>query len=419
VRQGNLSSGGEMSTRLRNAIAPARVAVGFTALALFVCGCITPSLDHARNSFYAGRLGKAEETLRDGKAPEKDKVLFLMERGMIRQARGDYSGSIRDFLSASDLIEYFRTYSVSKGAGSLVVNDTVQDFSGAPFERSLLHAFTAKNYLATGKWDDAAVEARRIIEVLDPDMLGDYPEDAYSRYMAGFCLEMIDDDSNAALQYRKADALLAHVAINDQTGLLSVKTTNAAPETVEQERPRSPGDLPPTELVCFVLSGRAPSGWDSVDGHVNTPSNVYAEIFCRGSYLGRSYTLADTMDLAFTTDQIEAARKAVKAATRIAVKEGIAQAVESDDELLGGLVRAILIDLLERPDFRRWETLPRWLGVARVSCPQDLADFDVVFKTPSGAFARTVHVTEPIMRRRNTFVSFCRDLAVTTGPAEP
>jgi hypothetical protein len=243
-------------------------------------------------------------------------------------------------------------------------------------------------------------------------MIGDYPEDAYSRYMAGFCLEMIDDDSNAALQYRKAGALLPHIAIDDSTGRLSLKTTNAVTDAAVQEAPQSPGDPPPAELVCFVLSGRAPTGWDSIDSRVNAVSDGYAEVFCRGRYLGRSYTLADTMDLAFTTDQMEMARKAVKTATRIAVKEGIAQAVESDDELLGGLVRAILIDLLERPDFRRWETLPRWLGVARVSCPQDMTDFDVVFKTPSGTSVRTVHVTRPITRRRNTFVSFCRDLAV-------
>lgn len=87
---------------------------------------------------------------------------------------------------------------MSKGVASWVVNDGVQNFRGAPFERTMVHVMAAKNYLALGEWDDAAAEARRIIKSLEPDIRGEYPEDAYSRYMAGFCLEMIDDDSNAA-----------------------------------------------------------------------------------------------------------------------------------------------------------------------------------------------------------------------------
>ena len=74
-------------------------------------------------------------------------------------------------------------------------------------ERTLLHAFTAKNHLAQANFENAAVEARRIIESLTPEKKGDYPDDAYSRYMAGFCLEMMDDRSNAELEYRKADSV--------------------------------------------------------------------------------------------------------------------------------------------------------------------------------------------------------------------
>jgi hypothetical protein len=78
---------------------------------------------------------------------------------------------------------------------------------------------------------------------------------------------------------------------------------------------------------------------------------------------------------------------------------------------------------MERPDIRRWETLPRWLQVARVPCPPDLDSFDVVLKTFNGVTIRTIHVEKPITRRRNTFVSFCRDIvpaasSVVTSPAK-
>lgn len=392
-----------------------RAAGWLVLLALTLSGCVTP-LNSARHNFYAGELEQAEQDLADARGSSKDRVLYLMERGMIRQMRGAYPESSRDFIDAADLLEELRTYSLSKGTTSLVINDMAQDFRGAPFERTLLHAFTAKNHLAQGHWDNAAVEARRIIHSLTTEMKGDYPEDAYSRYMAGFCLEMIDDHSNASLQYRKAGELLSEgsfgkdIAIDDTTGYPALKTTNSVSTnadnivvSVESSKPWQ------TELVCFVLSGKTLSGANTVDNYWPVSAPVYGEIFHRGRYLGRSYTLTDTVDIAFTTAQMEAARKAVKTISRIAIKEGIADAIEKDNEILGSLVRLVLIDLLERPDIRRWETLPRWLGVARVSCPPDLTNFDVVFKISTGAVLRTIHVEKPIRRRRNIFVSFCRE----------
>ena len=378
---------------------------------LILCGCGTLSLNSARCNFYAGRLEQAEKNIPSGNRQDNDRVLYLMERGMIRQMTGKYEESSQDFIDAADLLDELRTYSLSKGTASLVVNDNVQAFRGVPFERTLLHAFTAKNHLAQGHWDNAAVEARRIIYSLTQEMKGDYPEDAYSRYMAGFCLEMIDDFSNASLQYRKASELLQDIAIDDTTGHLSLKMTNEV-SAVTKDSPVSGKLSTPwrTELICFVLSGKSPSGSDILEYYRTVSLSVHGEIFCKGQYLGRSYPLTDTVDLAFTTDQIEAARKAVKTVSRVAIKEGIANAVEKNDEFLGSLVRLVLIGLLEQPDLRRWETLPRWLGVARVSCPPDLTGFDVVFKTSSGTVVQTIHVEKPISRRRNIFVSFCRDI---------
>ena len=384
--------------------------------ALIQCGCATPALDSARHNFYAGKYDKANETLDEAGVPAKDKVLFLMERGTVRLASGKYETSARDYIDASDELEKLETYSVSKGAASWVANDTVEDFRGTPYERTLLHAFTAKDHLATANWDDAAVEARRIIKSLDSKVRGDYPEDAYSRYMAGFCLEMIDDDSNAALQYRRASALLSGTRVDENTGhLLPVPaSTNAADASAQ---PETSSEKPwPHELVCFVLLGRSARATDVWRENWQPGQPMYAEIVHQGKVLGRSYNLADTVELAFTTDQIEAVRKMIKTVGRVMVKEAIADSIErNNNELLGELVRFVLIGLMERPDLRRWETLPRWLQVARLPCPPDLGSFDVVLKTFNGVTVRTIHVDKPITRRRNTFVSFCRDIIPTAG----
>lgn len=413
---------------LRRVIACLRP-VGLVVLtALILCGCSTPALDSARHNFYAGKYDKANETLDSAKVPENNAVLFNMERGTVRLFAGRYQNSARDYVTASDQIDKLETYSVSKGTASWVVNDTVQDFRGTPYERTLLHAFTAKDHLAMANWDDAAVEARRIIKSLDPSVRGDYPEDAYSRYMAGFCLEMIDDDSNAAIQYQRASARLSGIKVDENTGhIIPLPDNNPADTngTALSAEPTPSNEKPwPHELVCFVLLGRSARGSDAWEQNWKPGQPMYAEIYCKGERLGRSYNLADTVELAFTTDQIEAVRKMIKTVGRVVVKEAIASSIEANNnELLGELVRFVLIGLLERPDVRRWETLPRWLQVARVPCPPDIESFDVVLKTFNGVTIRTLHVEKPITRRRNTFVSFCRDIvpaasAVVTSPAK-
>ena len=143
--------------------------------ALILCGCATPALDSARSNFYAGKYDKASETLDSAKVPENNQVLFRMERGTVRLFAGHYESSAKDYIDASDQLDKLETYSVSKGAASWVVNDNVQDFRGTPYERTLLHAFTAKDHLAMANWDDAAVEARRIIKSLDSSARGRLP----------------------------------------------------------------------------------------------------------------------------------------------------------------------------------------------------------------------------------------------------
>lgn len=380
------------------------------AVALGLAGCQTAPLDSARVRFQRGQVEAAAQALSTNEAAGKDRVLFWMERGTLRQAAADYPGSSRDFVAASDRLDELETYSLSKGAASLLVNDTVQDFKGVPYERTFLHAMTALNHYSEGRWDDAAVEARRILYTLDPVRRGNYPEDAFSRYVAGFAFEMTDDPSNAALQYRLAAARSEPVRVDDRTGRMELPPEPGAAETGVGPPPAARG----TELVVFVLLG----------DNLIEPSQMagsgrrgdYAEIRMGDRVLGRSYPLADTVPLYSETARLEALRKAMKTGSRLVLKEILAETAEhyTGSEDAGTLVRLILFGLLERRDLRRWETLPMSFQVARVPCPPDLEAFDVVIRSKFGGGIRTVSVRAPLHRRRTTWVSVVRVL-----PAPP
>lgn len=409
-----------MSTaRMRLNAAGSRGAL-LVCLGFLLSGCATHRLNSARNDFYAGRYNEAEERLVTDRIPKRDRVLFLMERGTIRQAMGDYEGSSKDFIEAYDLLVELETYSVSRGAGSLVINDNIRDFVGAPFERTLLHALTAQNHLSQGDWDNAAVEARRIIQSLDEDHRKNYPDEPYSRYIAGLALELIDDPSNAALQYRTANDLLPHVNIDPDTGRLARAPPPADTNATHVAHNAWP-DPPPEperavdedwthELVVFLQLGRSPRGGNTIGSTAYRASPYYAEIHAGGNYLGRSQLVSDIARLKAETERIRAVREAAKTISRIAIKEGIAIAVESNNnQLAGDLTRLVLIGLLEQPDVRRWETLPRWMHVARVPAPAELDSYKIVIKNSAGRTIRSYEVNQPLQRRRNLLVSFFRD----------
>ena len=370
-----------------------RLLSAFLLLAL-LSGCATSRIGAAREHFYRGRFDKALTDLGEIPSGSTDRVLYLMERGMIRQAQGDYEESIDDWLAADRIAKELDFLSVSRSSASFVVNDRLLAFRGVPYERTLLHTFAAKSYLALGMWDDAAVEARNIVYWLENR--GDFPDDPYSRYLAALTFELIGDSEGAAFQYRVASNIVSDVEIDAGTGAIGKPAGDG----------RQDGK-PATELVCFILIARSPSEYGAAPGNYRWGHSPYAEIRDSGGYRGRSYTLSNTHSLTVATDKILIARQALKTATRIAMKEAAAQALSHENEALGDLLRLILFSM-ETPDTRHWEALPLWLQVARVPCSPDLKSFDMVFKGASGGTVEQRTITTPLTRRGNLFISFCR-----------
>ena len=382
---------------------PPRRVVALLAAGWLAAGCGTTTLDGARRQFYSGRVDTAARTLASIEPEDKDAILYLMERGLVLQQAGVYDESASLLIDAADRIEAFEAYSVSRGAASWVINDTVYRFRGKPYERTLLHAFTALNFFGLAQWDSAAVEARRILDALAVEARGDYPDDSFSRYMAGFCFEMIGDPSNAALQYRIAEEHMpCDTPLDPETGRIGAA-----------ERPAGLPDHWNQELVFFFSCGRSTGAGHGPTAQA-TPSEgpMYADLFAGEQYLGRSYTLADTAYLAALTAKEDALRKNAKTAARVVAKEILAEALEQEtgEEIVGDLVRLLLIGLLEQPDLRGWSTLPRWLQVARVDCPPELEEIEIVVRYRGGREAARYVIDSPLRRNGRTRVSFLRHL---------
>ena len=114
--------------------------------------------------------------------------------------------------------------------------------------------------------------------------------------------------------------------------------------------------------------------------------------------------LANTADLIVATQKKQMLAKAAKTSIRVAIKYGVSEFLRQQNEALGFLAFLLLFST-EQPDWRRWETLPLWLGVARVACPAELEQVTVVFSN-SGTQQEVI----PMARHGKTFIAVCRDL---------
>lgn len=387
------------------------VAGAFLCLAvLFLAtGCASVSLDRARSRFSARDAGAALAAMPEEPSDRRtDSLLFLLERATILQANGRYAESAAEFLRASAVQDRLRIGSISRSSASMIINDMTKAFTGAPFEQVLLHAFAAKNYLAMGQPDDAAVEARNILDRLSGDLDG-YPDDPYARYLAAVCLELTGDADNASIEYRKSSELSATANIDPVTGRLGHARRSAKPPHANNDAsPAAPQDSR-RELVCFVGIGVVGPAHGGGSRGERWGPHPYADVYINGALAGKSVTLTDTRRMHAATAARTAAAKAAKTVVRTGLKFAAANAVGQRNEGLGALLWLLLFGM-EVEDTRRWETLPLWLQVARVKCPEKVAEVRVVFRRADGTIVEEQALRPPFASSPRLTVTFTRAL---------
>jgi hypothetical protein len=202
---------------------------GLAVLALLVSGC-SMAVRAARMYYDATPMGTeqrewglrrtmasgsfdtalAHVSSRDEAAP-RDKLLRSLYHGIVAYYAGDYERSGQALRAADELAEDRYTKSVSRGALSLVSNDLVLPYMPGHTERLLVHYYAALGYLKRDDTAGAAVEARRLSQLLEQFDEGRDPGDrstrAFLRYFAGTVFEAAGEMNDAGVAYRNAGEL--------------------------------------------------------------------------------------------------------------------------------------------------------------------------------------------------------------------
>ncbi len=103
-----------------------------------------------REAYASGDYAAAAELLNKSvlKKDKKSILLWHLEQGTLLLSQGNESGSIKEFITAVELIDQLYTKKLSVKAATLLINDASDVFYGASYERSYAHYFLSKAYYA-------------------------------------------------------------------------------------------------------------------------------------------------------------------------------------------------------------------------------------------------------------------------------
>lgn len=352
-------------------------------------------LDRAVDRYYAGEPQQALDVLETSES-RRDRLLYLLERGVIHHDMGNYRQSTQHLRGAVRLIAELETLSVSEQAGALLTNDWLRRYAGEYSERLWVHTYLMMNALLQGRLEEAQVEARQALEKLQehPEALaGDY----FTRALIALCFAGVGEDNDAYLVYRRLaeDLPAAHPVAAD---LVRLAARLGMPDEVIRYRAELPEDLPQgaAELVLFIANGRVAR---KQPGNVVLPPTIrFAFPYYRGTGvpLPRIRIRSDERALlpplstnlnVVAADALQARMNLLLAreTARVGAKEALAQSVGHQQDAGAELAVRLVLFLLEEPDTRSWRTLPARLTLVRIPLPAGEHHLHLELVTPASA----------------------------------
>ncbi len=387
-------------------LATSKVAFLFIALWLVGCAGYAGRIQEPRRLYEAGNFDASAEMLKKlAEKNDNDRLLYLMDLGMVYHAAGKYPQAIKAFLSAEKLADSKDFTSISQEVGSVVTNDDAKFYGGEDFEKILINVYLAIDYTLSGNAEDALVECRKVNHKLDQMIQKGQKtaeRNAFAKYLAAALFES-EGDWNAAFvdyrQLRKWNASVPFLA----APLLRIAERMQATQELEEYKKEYPEekdyklDKKHGEVVVIVEQGRAP---------VKMPSHQMSlvPVFVRRNYGSREVIVRDVakpennvrsrplFDIEATAVRELDAKLAEIVAKKMAgvvAKHAVGYGVEkATDSKLAGLLTTILLRATDKADLRSWTTLPAKLHIARLKVPAGRRDIELDMVDASGGIVK-------------------------------
>ena len=212
---------------------PMRPLLALLVSPLLLAGCARAAFQYGRDglapvdrtvraNLEAGQYGSAYEASFKQDAAARDRLLRALSAGTLGLYASRTDSSVWALDRAWALTEDRWSKKVGNAAASVVTNDYALPYTPGATERLFIPFYGALSWLSRGARDDAAVEARRLTQLLGvaPDSGGATAAGEVRgllHYVAGAVFEAAGDRTDADVAYRNAARLVSVPVSRDTT----------------------------------------------------------------------------------------------------------------------------------------------------------------------------------------------------------
>lgn len=392
-------------------------------LSFFIVSCASyqSQLNPVQKLMTQGQPRAAAEKVKQ-KAFEsgKDQVVYLMEYGTAMQAAGDFEESNRAFLLAEQLTEVKDYHSVSKITASLLTSARMIQYKGEAYEKVLINAMLAINFLMLQNQEAAMVEIRKLNEKLYRyrfEAKKPYEQNPFAFYLAALIREEDRDWDGAYIDYKRAYDL------NPSASYLKKDLVRAAYRARRMgERKKwqdtfglNDNQLVPKghgELVVIYQQGWAPRkrphpDWRRIPKLYRTDSMTNLILVEAAGKSEVSQSFFSVTDVAMKVLNDEYNSIVAQRVAGVAAKAVMADQLRQKNEALGQLAW-IGMNIADQADLRQWFTLPSSYQIAKLVLPAGEHEVKIkgLYSAGGGATGESVTQTVVVKPGRKTFLQW-------------
>ncbi|MBK9322187.1 MAG: hypothetical protein IPM97_04380 [Bdellovibrionaceae bacterium] len=373
------------------------------------CATYQGKVGQSRNLMAMGQFHEAANLL-EPLANEKngDQVVYLLDYAVALQLSGKINESNKMLQEADRLVERQEYHSISREAGSLVLNQEMVQYKGDSFEKFFINAYGALNYLELGQPDEALVETRRMNDKynkLNSEERKDFEKNVFGKYLSALIWEGTKNWDDAYIAYEEAYKLDPTISTLPADLVRSARRARREDsyrkwkkEFPQVKESKNWYDKEFGFLVILYEQGWGPRKYQPSGGSYNLAQ--LQPVFSQTQLLRATVSGEGTFQSVPIYDVSTAAIETLKhdynwlSAKRIgayATKEILADQVRQKDELLGAIAW-VAMHASERADLRQWSTLPQTIQIVRV--PLKVGLYDVKLEGLNGSASVTGELKE-------------------------
>lgn len=349
------------------------------AMSLAACASYQTKLNDFRSDLRANRPEAAAGKVKEKAEKEgDDQVVYLLEYATAQQLAKNYAESTKAFLKAEDLTDIKDYHSISRVTGSLLLSQGMVQYKGENYEKVLINAMLAINFLMQGKLDEARVEARKLNDKLYKfryEGKKNYDQNPFAFYISALIEEAQKDWDTAYIDYKRVYDLNPNFDYIKED-LIRAAVAAQRPEDLAMWKKKFPGVKPAPlkdvgDLVLIYQQGWGPQK----QPHPSFPripklyplsaltDRVRFEVESGPSEL--SETVMDVSKVAIKTLDDDYASLVAMRAAGIATKAVVADQIRQKNQVLGAIAW-IGMNVADQADLRQWASLPESFQIAKL-----------------------------------------------------